>query len=272
MHSLRETGAVPGETQDGVPTMNEGVRSGQGFVWDLPTRVFHWALAGSFLGAYLLAEDDGSRTFHVMFGYTVAGLLVFRLLWGFLGSRHSRFSDFAFGPGAALRYLRDLARGQARDYEGHNPAGSWAIYALLALAAATAATGLLNYNGVGGEAFEETHEVLANAWFVMVFVHVAGVIVGSLAHRRNLVAGMITGWRTSRRAASSRTAQGAIGGSGDARPGWLLGGALLATVVGFWTWSVKTGGGDLLAGARSAQGASEAGELLSAEYEHEDDD
>ena len=121
-------------------------------IWDLPTRVFHWALAGSFLGAYLLSEYDAARNFHVMFGYTVAGLLLFRLLWGFVGSRHASFADFAYGPAAALRYLRDLAAGRARDYEGHNPAGSWAIYALLALAAATAVTGWLHYNELGGEA------------------------------------------------------------------------------------------------------------------------
>ena len=168
-------------------------------IWDLPTRVFHWALAGSFLGAYLLAEQDELRSLHVMFGYTVAGLIAFRLLWGLIGSTHSRFRDFSYSPMEAIRYLRDLATGRARDYDGHNPAGSWAIYGLLAVAAATAATGWLHYNEIGGEALEELHEVLANAWLVLVAVHVAGVIVGSLAHRRNLVATMITG----RRAAES---------------------------------------------------------------------
>jgi cytochrome b len=76
-----------------------------------------------------------------MFGYTVAGLLVFRLLWGFVGSRYARFRSLAFDPAAATAYLKDLASGRARDYEGHNPAGSWPIYALLVLAAGTAVTG-----------------------------------------------------------------------------------------------------------------------------------
>ena len=140
--------------------------TGQRMIWDLPTRVFHWGLAGSFLGAYLLSEQDGARTFHVMFGYTVAGLLVFRLLWGFVGSHYARFRSLAFGPATAIGYLKDLASGRARDYAGHNPAGSWAIHALLVLAAGTAVTGWLNYNAVGGEAFEEVHEALANAWLV----------------------------------------------------------------------------------------------------------
>lgn len=244
--------------------MQDTSSTGRRLVWDLPTRVFHWALAGSFIGAYLLAEEDTARTLHVMFGYTVAGLLVFRLLWGVIGSRHSRFSDFAYSPAAAARYLRDLAGGRAPDYEGHNPAGSWAIYALLMLAAGTVLTGWLNYNGVGGEAFEEVHEALAEAWLVMVVVHVAGVIVGSLAQRRNLVATMITGYRRGAGNAVPRT-----------RPAWALGSALMAGVLGFWTWSAATGGGSLLAGATRADG--EQGEHATRDrgaigHENEDDD
>jgi len=252
--------------------MSDSTSTGSRLIWDLPTRVFHWALAGSFLGAYLLAEEDGSRNLHVMFGYTVAGLLVFRLLWGFVGSTHARFRDFAYGPDAAIAYLRDLVRGRARDYEGHNPAGSWAIYALLALAAATALTGWLNYNQVGGETFEEIHEVLANAWLVMVVVHVAGVIVASLAHRRNLVVAMITG----RRRGGSATAAGGESAPGhppaSAGPRWALGSALAAAVLGFWSWAVTTGGGSLLVGAESAAEQGEQAERGEAARLHEDED
>ena len=252
--------------------MNDSTSTGSRLIWDLPTRVFHWTLAGSFLGAYLLAEEDGSRNLHVMFGYTVAGLLVFRLLWGFVGPTHARFRDFAYGPGAATAYLRDLVRGRARDYEGHNPAGSWAIYALLALAAATALTGWLNYNQVGGETFEETHEVLANAWLVMVVVHVAGVIAASLAHRRNLVVAMITGRRRvcSATAADGESAQGRSPAS--AGPRWVLGSALAAGVLGFWSWAVTTGGGSLLVGAESAAEQGEQAERGEAARLHEDED
>ncbi len=235
--------------------MQTSTSTGRRLIWDLPTRVFHWALAGSFLGAYLLAEEDGSRNLHVMFGYTVAGLLVFRLLWGFVGSTHARFRDFAYGPGAAAAYLRDLARGRAPDYDGHNPAGSWAIYALLALAATTALTGWLHYNGFGGETFEEIHEVLANAWLVMVAVHVAGVVLASLAHRRNLVATMITGRREDSSAAELDNEGGEPGPGRGARatgPRFALGSALAVAVLGFWSWAVTTGGGSLLAGAEGA--------------------
>jgi cytochrome b len=242
-------------------------------IWDLPTRVFHWALVGSFLGAYLLAEQDQLRSLHVMFGYTVAGLIAFRLLWGLIGSTHSRFRDFAYSPMDALRYLRDLASGRARDYDGHNPAGSWAIYGLLAVAAATAMTGWLHYNEMGGEALEELHEVLANAWLVLVAVHVAGVIAASFAHGRNFVATMITG----RRAAANEMLAGETtfpSTTGrertDIRPRWALGSALAVTVLGFWTWVVTTGGGSLLSGAEDSGGQREYGER--AELDDEDDD
>ena len=262
--------------------MQQTSSTGRRLIWDLPTRVFHWALAGSFIGAYLLAEEDGARTLHVMFGYTVAGLLAFRLLWGFVGSRHSRFSDFAFSPAAAVRYLRDLAGGRARDYDGHNPAASWGVYALLLLAGATVVTGWLNYNAIGGkEAFEEVHETLANAWLAMVAVHLAGVVVGSLAHRRNLVATMIDGHRRMAGDAGARGA-GEVGAAGarperGTRPGWAIGSALLAAVAGFWAWSVTTGGGSLLAGAGGFAGEHERGDVAglergAADEEDEDQD
>ena len=242
-------------------------------IWDLPTRVFHWSLVGSFLGAYLLAEQDQLRSLHVMFGYTVAGLIAFRLLWGLIGSTHSRFRDFAYSPMEAIRYLRDLATGRARDYEGHNPAGSWAIYGLLTVAAATAVTGWLHYNEMGGEVLEEMHEVLANAWLVLVALHVAGVISASLAHRRNLVTTMITG----RRAAASKVLAGEASvpavterERADARPRWALGSVLAATVLGFWTWVVTTGGGPLLSGVADAGVEPEYGE--NAEHDDENDD
>jgi cytochrome b len=255
--------------------MQTSTSTGRRLIWDLPTRVFHWVLAASFVGAYLLAEEDGSRSLHVMFGYTVAGLLAFRLLWGFVGSAHSRFRDFAYGPGAAAGYLRDLVRGRARDYDGHNPAGSWAIYALLALAAATALTGWLHYNGVGGETFEEIHEVLANAWLVMVAVHVAGVVVASLAHRRNLVASMITGRHSGGRAVATDVAGSSPTPVRDAPatgPRRALGSTLAVAVLGFWSWAVTTGGGSLLAGAEGAAEQGEQAEHGEAARPHEDED
>lgn len=172
-------------------------------VWDLPTRVFHWSLALSFFGAYVLAESERVRHLHVMFGYTVLALVAFRLVWGFLGTRYARFRSFAFGPRAVADHLQGLARRAVPEHVGHTPAGSWAIWLLLLLALLTALSGYLHFNEIGGEAMEEVHEIAANAWLLLVFVHVAGVIVSSLAERQNLARAMVTGCKRLRGAASS---------------------------------------------------------------------
>lgn len=179
-----------------APRVTTGpARSVRVLVWDLPLRLFHWLLAACFVGAYAVSESERLRLLHVYLGYVVAGLLLFRAVWGFVGSRYSRFASFAFGPRAAVDYLVALADRRAPRYLGHNPAGSWATWALLALAAATAVTGYLRYNELGGESLEELHELVANAWLVAVLVHVAGVIVESLAHRENLVRAMVSGYK-----------------------------------------------------------------------------
>ena len=166
-------------------------------VWDLPVRVFHWLLATAFVAAYVLSESERWRLVHVTLGYTVLALVVFRLVWGFVGTRYARFRSFAYGPGAAMSYVRRLLRREPAEYVGHNPAGSWAIYGMLALALVTGITGWLQYNEIGGEVFEEIHEVVANAWLVLVLIHVAGVIASSLAHRENLPRAMVTGCKAS---------------------------------------------------------------------------
>ena len=230
--------------------MNEKIK-----VWDLPLRVFHWALAASFIGAYALADSERLRNVHVMLGYTVLGLLVFRLAWGFVGTQHARFRSFAFSPLAAARHLRDELAGRAKRYVGHNPAGSWAIYGLLLLGAATGITGCLTFNKVGGETFEEIHEVLANAWLLLVALHVLAVVATSLAHRENLVRTMITGRKHG-------AADGAVPPSAA-----VLGVTLAAAVLGFWTWNLATLGTAETGFARTHGGQYE----LEAHHENDDD-
>jgi len=179
-------------------TMSDRIR-----VWDLPVRVFHWLLAGSFAVAYLVAESEQSRNLHVILGYTATGLILFRIFWGMVGSRFARFSSFMFSPAEAIGYLRSLGK-QPRYYVGHNPAGSFAIYGILAIGLATGVTGYMTLNEIGGESLEEAHEVCANVWLGLVIVHILGVFIGSWIHRENLVRAMITGYK-----------QGAHGQSGD---------------------------------------------------------
>jgi cytochrome b len=162
-------------------------------VWDWPTRVGHWLMAVAFLLAYLTGESEEWRLVHVWAGGTLAGTVLFRLFWGVLGTRHARFAGFIRPPSAALAYVRSLARGQPGHHAGHNPAGGYAIAALLLLGLGAAASGWPVYQDIGGEWLEELHEGLVNAMLVVVAVHLAGVLLGSLAHRENLPRAMVTG-------------------------------------------------------------------------------
>lgn len=198
-------------------------------VWDLPTRVFHWSLALSFFGAYLLAESERVRHLHVMFGYTVLALAIFRLAWGFLGTRYARFSSFAYGPRAVVDHLQGLVHRDVREHAGHTPAGSWAIWLMLLLALATGTSGYLHFNKIGGDATEEVHEVAANAWLFIVFVHVAGVIVGSIAERQNLARAMITGYKR------------LAGNASNVRNASAVGVLMLTTIAVFWGATTLSG-------------------------------
>ena len=181
-------------------------------VWDLPTRTFHWALATSFFTALFTAEFDRLRDVHVAFGYIALGLIVFRIVWGFAGTRYARFSSFAFPVRAAIGYTQALFRGKAPRHIGHNPPGSWAIYAMLALGLVICVSGVIVLGaeeqqgilrGVAerplGEAIKALHESLSWAMFALVLAHLAGVIVESLAHRENLAAAMLSGRKLARK-------------------------------------------------------------------------
>lgn len=111
-------------------------------VWDPLVRLFHWSLVATFFIAYFIEPEDGGLAVHVWAGYFVGGIVVLRVVWGFIGTPHARFADFAFGPFHALRYLGGLLRGRAPRHLGHSPAGAWMVYALLLTLAATVYTGM----------------------------------------------------------------------------------------------------------------------------------
>ena len=167
-------------------------------IWDWPVRVGHWLLVGAFALTWLTSESESWRLVHVLAGGTVVGVILFRVLWGIVGSRHARFASFVRGPRAALDYVFGLLRGEQSRYAGHNAAGGWAILALLALGLLTGASGWLVYQDTGGEWLEEVHEALASGMLAVAALHVAGVIVSSLAHRENLVRAMFTGLKQGR--------------------------------------------------------------------------
>jgi len=175
-------------------------------VWDAPVRVFHWLMALSFVGAYLTSEGERWRLLHVSLGYTMVGLVVFRILWGLMGTRYARFSTFVRGPKAAAAYLVGLWRGRPEHFTGHNPAGALAIVALLGLTLAVGASGWAIYNDIGGDWLEDVHEAVANLMLGVVGVHMAGVLLGSWLHRENLVGAMVTGRKLGTPAEAIRSA------------------------------------------------------------------
>ena len=191
-------------------------------VWDAPVRVFHWLLVLSFAGAYLTAESERWRLVHVTLGYTVGGLVAFRVLWGLVGTRYARFAGFVRGPRAVGAYLQSMLRQQPEHHTGHNPAGAAAIVALLVLAAATVGFGHATYEELGGEWLAEVHETAGNLMLLVVGVHVAGVLLGSWLHRENLVRAMVTGRKRGPAADAIRRAWGAVAA------------VLFAAVLGFW--------------------------------------
>jgi cytochrome b len=164
-------------------------------VWDIPTRLFHWLLAASFAGAYLTSESERLAAIHVACGYALLGLIGFRLIYGLVGSRYSRFAEFVRGPDAVIGYLKSLLSDHPQRFVGHNPAGAVAVVLLLALGLATGASGFAMYNELGGEWLEEVHEACANAMLAVVVIHVLGVIVSSVLHRENLVRAMVSGYK-----------------------------------------------------------------------------
>jgi cytochrome b len=175
-------------------------------VWDPLVRLFHWSLVGAFAVAWM--TEDELMGLHANAGYLIAALLLFRLVWGVLGTRYARFSDFVKSPSKVLRYLRDMFHLRAERTIGHNPAGGAMIIALLITLLMTTLTGLLAYGATGegplaeiffsntaygSELFEEVHEFFAHFTLVLVMLHLLGVAFGSLLHRENLVRAMFTG-------------------------------------------------------------------------------
>lgn len=194
-------------------------------VWDLPTRIFHWMLAMSFAVAFLTGESERWRDFHVLLGYTVLGLIAFRLVWGFVGTRYVRFAGLVRCVPYVVRYLAQLLKGHAWHYVGHNPAGVVAIAVLLLLGIASGVSGWAVYEEIGGDWLEELHKFTSNTMLAVVFVHIAGVLVASYQHGENLIVAMITGRK---RGAATQ----AISSSYP-----LIAMLLLTALIGFWIWA-----------------------------------
>jgi cytochrome b len=162
-------------------------------VWDFPLRLWHWLLAIFVLTAWFTPTVyDG---LHRIVGYTVIGLLAFRLVWGFWGSRYSRFRMVGVRLRAAPGYLWNLRRGITGRYIGLNPAGTLMLVALLLSLAVSAITGAMSVTVTffGVWWIEDTHAYASDAAIVLVVLHVLGVVLMGLLQRENLIRAMITG-------------------------------------------------------------------------------
>jgi len=184
--------------------------NGQIKIWDLPVRLFHWSLVVGFVLAYLSAEV-GILDAHVLIGYCLIALLVFRVLWGFIGSQYARFNSFLFSPAETLAYIKSIRAGHPAHYYGHNPAGALMVFGLLALLAAIFMSGLVtlatvDYEGpllflanqVGDDTsyfFRHAHDFFVDIALLLIPLHLLGVVAGSLQHKENLARSMVTGMK-----------------------------------------------------------------------------
>ena len=190
-------------------------------VWDWPVRVFHWTLAASVLGAFVTGENEDFECLHQTLGWVAAGLIAFRVVWGLVGTRYARFTEFISSPAQVWAYIKSLRSGQPQHFVGHNPVGAVAVMLLMGLTALSIYTGWLALAEDAAEWLEEAHEIAANTLITVVLVHVIGVLWSSRTHGENLLKAMLTGRKT------------APSGAGIHRNWGVLGLAMLMAVAWF---------------------------------------
>ena len=205
-------------------------------VWDLAVRISHLLFGVLVLGAFLTSEEDELVPVHTRVGLVLLGVVLFRVVWGFVGSKHARFTDFVRSPRVVMKELRTMIRGKAGHWLGHNPVGAVMVVMLLATLLTVTLTGIVSSQGPewsgpllmsksAAHSIKEVHEAAAWALPVLLVFHVAGVLLSSFLEKQNLVAGMVTGFKRST----------ALTPAGDRETGSRVAGFLLATLVGLAT-------------------------------------
>jgi cytochrome b len=177
-------------------------------VWDLPTRLFHWTLAACVIGSVISAKIGGNAMdWHFRIGYVVFTLLAFRLLWGLVGGRWSRFASFLYAPATLLRYLRGASRDGEHHEVGHSPLGALSVFTLLALLTAQVGSGLfaddeiasagplVKFVSAATSSTLSTWHTTFGQWTIatLVLLHVAAIVVYRLRRGRDLVTPMLVG-------------------------------------------------------------------------------
>lgn len=215
-------------------------------VWDLPTRIFHWALAVSVVGLFISGNVGGNAmVWHMRLGYLVASLLLFRIVWGFLGGYWSRFAQLRLAPRAVLAYIRGQDRQVPQDHLGHSPTGSWAVVALLSILCAQVIAGLFSDDDIftaGPLAAHASSDLVSSATSyhtgpgklavaLLVVAHVAAIWLYAKKKKRNLIPAMVHG---DHKSAVIVNAPASADGFGHALFGlvvWLACASLIAWIV-----------------------------------------
>ncbi len=170
-------------------------------VYDWPTRIFHWTFALGFVLAYAIAktQDEDSFRFpvHMLIGLGWSALILFRILWGVIGSRHARFSGFSLGLSSVIGYFLSFWSKRDRDPAGHNPASSWVALLMLWMGSGLVLSGLLMVNGKFGELAEEIHEWCGNGFLILAGLHVSGVLIHLARKRDGIAFSMVDGRKNS---------------------------------------------------------------------------
>ncbi|TVZ38003.1 cytochrome b [Alteromonadaceae bacterium 2753L.S.0a.02] len=166
-------------------------------VYDLPTRVFHTLFAGCFVIAFAIGNtvDDDSLVFsyHMLAGLVLCFLLPWRFIWGLVGTRHARFTDLQLKPSALMVYVKNILSPNKTFWAGHNPASSWAAVLMCLLGLGMGISGLLMVTRGGAGELKELHELFANAFLIVVLLHIAGIAIHTVKHKDPIGKSMITG-------------------------------------------------------------------------------
>jgi cytochrome b len=177
------------------------------FIWDLPVRIFHWLLVVLIAAALYTVKISGDMDMHMLIGQSILALLIFRVLWGFIGPRYARFGSFVYKPVEILRYARTLFSRKGGEYAGHNPTGSLAVFAMLALIGVQVTTGLFAtdadeyvrgpLNGLVSSntayAITDIHYANINFLLALIGLHIVAIFFYLLFKRENLIRPMVTG-------------------------------------------------------------------------------
>lgn len=208
-----------------------GIRMKKTLVWDLPVRLFHWSLVILICISFYTGSVGGFKEmdYHMLSGYAILALVIFRILWGFVGSRNARFTSFLKGPSSTLRYLKE----QEGPMVGHNPLGGLSIIAILLVLVVQVGTGLFANDDIMTEGplvhlvsydtsreLTEIHEINRFILLGLIVLHLAAVLFYTFAKRDNLILPMITG---------RKELEGDIA---PERNNWLLGAVVFAIASG----------------------------------------